>query len=328
MAQTWKHGFPGGPPRRTATRRDLLHRWEQNPIITLTDVPYRSNTVFNGTPVKRDGEYLMLVRVEGQQGYSFFALAHSSDGLHFQVEKEPCMMPAREEPFRTWEEHGIEDPRVTTIDGVHYVMYTACSRYGHRIALARTQDFRAYERIAVVSGPGNKDGVLFPEKVGGRYARLDRPIGNGVGCIWISYSPDMVNWGESEFVCGPRARYWDSFRIGASAPPISTEHGWLEIYHGVKMTAAGPIYRIGALMLAHDDPSRVVGRCLAPLLSPREEYERIGDVGNVVFACGAIVEDDGEVKVYYGAADTAICVASAPLGQIIDSCFQASRLTV
>jgi predicted GH43/DUF377 family glycosyl hydrolase len=215
--------------------RDLLHRWERNPIITLHDVPFRCNTVFNGTPVKLDGEYLMIVRVEGQQGYSFFALARSRDGLHFEVEDEPCMLPATEGPFQLWEENGIEDPRLTRIEGTHYVMYTSVCRYGHRIALAKTDDFHRYERIALVSGPGNKDGVLFPEKFNGLYARMDRPYGNDVGSIWISYSPDLINWGRSQLVFSPRPRYWDSYRIGASAPPILTDRGWLEIYHGVKM---------------------------------------------------------------------------------------------
>jgi predicted GH43/DUF377 family glycosyl hydrolase len=300
---------------------DLLHRWERNPIMTQLDVPYRCNTVFNGTPVKLDGEYFMIVRVEGQQGYSYFALAHSHDGLHWEVRPEPCMVPAESGEFKIWEEHGIEDPRVTTIDGVHYILYTAVGRYGGRIAIAKTDDFKHYERIAVISRPGNKDGVLFPEKINGLYARLDRPIGAGVGSIWVSYSPDLVNWGKSEFCFGPRARFWDSFRIGASAPPILTDRGWLEIYHGVKMTSAGPIYRIGTAMHDLKDPAKIVGRCLAPLLSPREDYERVGDVGNVVFACGAVVEDNGEVKVYYGAADTSICVATGSLEDIIDSCF-------
>jgi len=304
------------------TGRDLLHRWKRNPVLTLDDIPYRCNTVFNGTPVKLNGEYLMIVRVEGQQGYSFFALARSHDGLHFVVEDEPGMLPAAEGPFKIWEENGIEDPRLTTLEGQYYIMYTACSCYGHRIALARTEDFHSYVRIALVSDPGNKDGVLFPEKINGLYARLDRPIGNGVGSVWISYSPDLINWGDSEVVFTPRARYWDSYRIGASAPPIRTDRGWLEIYHGVKMTSAGPIYRIGTVMLDISNPSKVLGRCLAPLLSPREEYERIGDVNNVVFACGAVVEPDGEVKVYYGAADTAICVATAHIDEIVESCFQ------
>ncbi len=301
---------------------DLLRRYEGNPILTLDDMPYRCNTVFNGTPVKVGGEYLTLIRVEGQQGYSFFTLVRSRDGLHLEVEDKPCMLPSRDEPWKVWEEHGIEDPRLTLIDGKYYIMYTAAGRYGHRIALASTEDFHNYERIAMVSGPGNKDGVLFPEKINGLYARLDRPYGNGVGCVWVSYSPDLINWGRSEFCFGPRARYWDSYRVGASAPPILTEHGWLEIYHGTKMTSAGPIYRIGTVMLDRDNPAKVIGRCLPPLLSPREDYERIGDVGNVVFACGAIVEDDGEVKVYYGAADTSICVAMAHMDELIASCLQ------
>jgi len=310
-----------------ATRRtgkDRLHRWERNPIITLLDVPFRCNTVFNGTPVKMDGEYYLILRIEGQEGCSFFALARSHDGLHFEVEPEPCMLPAESEPWKVWEEHGIEDPRLTRIDGTCYVVYTAVGGYGYRIGLARTDDLRHYERVAMISGPGNKDGVLFPEKIGGLYARLDRPFGNGVGSVWVSYSPDLVNWGKSECVFCPRARYWDSYRIGASAPPIRTQRGWLEIYHGVKMTSAGPIYRIGTVMLDLANPARVLGRCLAPLLSPREDYERIGDVGNVVFACGAIVEDDGEVKVYYGAADTAICVATGTLEEIINTTLEDS----
>ncbi len=298
---------------------DLLHRWERNPILTLQDVPYRCNTVFNATPVKVDGEYYLIIRIEGQQGYSFFALARSGDGLHFEMEKQPCMYPATDEPWKTWEENGIEDPRLTVIDGEYYVMYTAVSGYGHYIALAKTEDFHHYERIAVVSEPDNKDGVLFPEKVGGLYAPLDRPLGYGVGAIWISYSPDLKHWGRSEYVCGPRPRYWDQYRIGASAPPIKTDHGWLEIYHGVKMTSCGPIYRIGTILLDRQNPAKVIGRCVEPLLSPRTHYERIGDVGNVCFACGAIVEDDRSVKVYYGAADTSICVALTSLDDLIAS---------
>jgi predicted GH43/DUF377 family glycosyl hydrolase len=305
-------------PRRG--RRDLLHRWERNPIISQRDIPFRINTVFNGSPVKLNGEYLMLLRVEGQQGYSFFALARSGDGFHFTVDSVPCMLPAEHEPWKTWESNGIEDPRITPIDDVYYIVYTAVSDFGHRIALATTKDFQRYERVALISGPSNKDGVLFPEKIDGCYAMFDRPLGKGVGAIWISYSPDLANWGRSECVMTPRARYWDSWRIGASAPPIRTDRGWLEIYHGVKMTVSGPIYRVGTALLDGEDPSRVIGRCLAPVLSPREEYERIGDVRNVVFACGAVVESDGEVKVYYGAADTSICVATCELTELIESC--------
>ena len=302
--------------------RDLLHRWTRNPLLTLEDLPYQCNTIFNGAVVRLDGEYVLLLRVEGQQGYSFFCLARSKDGLHFSADREPWMLPADDGPFKIWEENGIEDPRVTVIDGHYYIMYTAVSRYGYRIALARTDDFESFERVGLVSRPGNKDGVLFPEKINGLYARLDRPIGNDVGSIWVSYSPDLVHWGRSEVVISPRPRFWDAFRIGASVPPIKTERGWLEIYHGLKMTSGGPIYRAGTIMLDLENPAKVVGRCLSPILSPREDYERIGDVGNVVFACSAIVERDGEVKLYYGAADTSICAATCHIDELIESCFE------
>ena len=297
---------------------DILHRFEGNPIITLEDIPFRCNTVFNGTVVKKGEEYFQILRVEGQQGYSVFALAKSKDGLHFAVENKPVMEPARKGPFARYEKRGIEDPRFTTIDGVYYIMYTAYSKYGPRIALAKTEDFFHYERIALVSEPGNKDGILFPEKINGEYVRLDRPIGKGVGSMWVSYSKNLVDWGKSEILMTPRQGMWDSYRIGASVPPIRTRHGWLEIYHGVKMTSAGPIYRIGTVLMDLEQPHKVVARCNKPILSPREDYERIGDVGNVAFACGAVVEDTGEIKVYYGAADTCICVATAEFENLID----------
>lgn len=297
--------------------RDVLHRWEGNPILTLEDMPFPCNSVFNGTPVKLDGEYLILLRVEGQRGYSFFALARSDDGLHFEVEKKPVLFPAEKGLFGIYESRGIEDPRATFLESAYYILYTALSEFSYRIALARTENFRSFERIALVSEPGNKDGVLFPEKINGQYARLDRPIGLGVGSIWISYSNDLKSWGNASVLLPPRRGYWDSYRVGASVPPIRTDQGWLEIYHGTKMTSAGPIYRAGAALLDLKDPSRVVKRCDVPLLSPRDEYERIGDVGNVVFPCGAIVEPDGEIKVYYGAADTCIGVATARLDDLI-----------
>lgn len=303
--------------RRRKLGRDVFHRWEGNPVLTLEDIPFRCNTVFNGTPVKLGREYLLLLRVEGQQGYSFFALAKSWDGFHFEVEEIPVLLPARDGTFGVYEQGGIEDPRATSIDGCYYVMYTAYSKYGPRIALAKTEDFHTFERIALISEPGNKDGVLFPEKIGGRYVRLDRPIGLGVGSIWISYSDDLYAWGDSKVLLSPREGYWDSYRVGASVPPIKTGWGWLEIYHGVQMTSSGPVYRVGTALLDLEDPSKVVARCKVPLLSPREDYERIGDVPNVVFACGAIVEPDGEVKMYYGAADTCLCVATAKLEDII-----------
>ena len=301
---------------------DLLQRWEGNPAITVKDIPFRANTVFNGTPiVTNDGIYLLL-RVEGQHGYSFFALARSKDGFNFTIDERPVMLPAKEGPFAFYEKKGIEDPRVTVIEDTCYVMYTAVGNYGARIALAKTSDYVNYERIALVSEPSNKDRILFPRKINGRYARLDRPIGLGTGSIWVSYSPDLVNWGDSEVVITPRGGYWDDFRVGASVTPIETQQGWLEIYHGVKMTSAGPIYRIGVVLLDLDDPSKVIKRGDQPILSPRENYERIGDIGNVCFACGAVLDDNGDMKIYYGAADTAICIATCRLEHILNEGFE------
>lgn len=303
--------------------RDVIHRWEGNPIISLEDIPFRCNTVFNAAAVKINGEYLLLIRVEGQHGRSVFALARSEDGYRFSVDPHPALKPAKEEPFATYEACGIEDPRITYMDGTYYVMYTAYSDYGPRLALARTDDFAQFERIGLISQPVNKDGTLFPKKIRGRYARLDRPMVGGSGNVWISYSDDLINWGNSAVVMTTRGDHWDCTRIGASAPPIETDQGWLEIYHGVKETSAGPIYRLGVAMLDLEDPTRILGRAAIPILTPREYYERVGDIGNVVFSCGAIVEENtSEVKVYYGAADTCICVGTAKLDALIARCFE------
>ena len=300
--------------------RDVVERWYKNPIITLENVPFPCNTVFNAGCTKFGDQYILLMRVEDMAGRSVFALARSEDGYHFTVDPTPTMEPSTEEPFRSYERRGIEDPRITYCEGAYYIMYTAYSRYGARLALAKTLDFKNYERIALISEPENKDGALFPRKVNGRYARLDRPYGGGTANIWITYSDDLVNWGNSQVVMTTRGGFWDSDRIGASAPPIETEHGWLEIYHGVKNTSAGPLYRMGAVLLDLNDPAKVLCRCAVPILTPREYYERVGDVGNVVFSCGAILEDDGKVKLYYGAADTCICLGFADVNELIDRC--------
>ena len=306
-------------PDNYYTGEDILKRWEGNPAIVIEDIPFRANTVFNGTPIVTDEGVLLLLRVEGQQGYSFFALARSDDGFHFKIDTEPVMMPAKKGQFAKYESRGLEDPRATIIDGICYIMYTAVGKWGSRIALAKTSNFTEYERIAIISEPGNKDGVLFPRKINNLYARLDRPIGHNRGSIWVSYSPDLINWGKSEVVMTPRHGYWDNYRIGASVPPIETKEGWLEIYHGVKMTTAGPIYRIGAAVLDLENPAIVLKRGAIPILSPHAIYERVGDIPNVCFACGAVVENNDKIMVYYGAADTSICVATSTMDKILSA---------
>jgi len=300
--------------------RDVVERWYKNPIITLESVPFPCNTVFNAGSAKLGNEYILLMRVEDLAGRSVFALARSEDGYHFHVEPTPAMVPGTEEPFRSYERRGIEDPRITQMGDEYYIMYTAYSRYGARLALAKTKDFKDFERLGLISQPENKDGALFPRKIKGRYVRLDRPYGGGVGNMWVSYSDDLLHWGDSEICMTTRAGYWDQDRIGACAPPIETEHGWLEIYHGVKNTSGGPIYRMGAVLLDLDNPAKILCRSAVPILTPREYYERVGDIGNVVFSCGAILEDDGKLRIYYGAADTCICIGFANLSDIVDRC--------
>ncbi len=303
-------------------RYDIVRRWEGNPLLTIEDIPFPCNTVFNAASAKYNHEYILLLRIEDLTGRSVFALARSDDGYHFEIEPEPVMTPCKHPGcFKEYEKKGIEDPRITKIDDIYYIMYTAVSMYGPLLALAKTTDFKNFERIALVSEPENKDGVLFGEKINGKYARLDRPVAGGHGNIWISYSDDLITWGNSRCVMTVRDDHWDCWRIGASSQPIKIEDGWLIIYHGVKEASGGPIYRLGAAVLDKNDPSKVVCRSAIPILSPREYYERVGDVNNVVFSCGAILEDDGkQLKIYYGASDTSICVGLANVDELMQFC--------
>jgi predicted GH43/DUF377 family glycosyl hydrolase len=301
-------------------KRDLVDRYDSNPIITAQDIAFPCNTVFNAGAVKHNGFYLLLLRVEGLEGKSALYLAKSKDGFSFNIQEKPLLWPSDEEPFKTYEELGVEDPRITKMGDQYFIFYTAYSQYSPRIALAKTRDFSTFERVGLVSQPTNKDAVLFPKKFGHRFVRLDRPSTSGRQDIWISYSDDLIYWGDSRVVMEVRPGYWDCATIGAGVPPIETEQGWLEIYHGVRVTAAGRLYRLGCALFDLEDPSKLIGRSRPAILSPREDYERTGDVPNVVFTCGAIVEEDGEVKIYYGAADTCICVATASLQDLIDCC--------
>ncbi len=302
----------------------LLRRHSKNPILTAGDFPRPVNSVFNAGATKYDGQYLLLNRVEDLSGSSYLWLARSDDGVHFVPDPAPALLPATKAPFQAVENYSLEDPRITHIDDTYLITYVGYSEYGCVTILARTQDFERYERVAVMTLPDDKDVVLFPEKIDGRYAKLDRPMTRqpSVGDIWISFSPDLHYWGDPRPVMKPQPRKWDEFKVGAGAPPIKTPHGWLEIYHGVRETASGLLYRLGAVLLDLEAPWRVVGRASQAILSPAAPEDFMGNVSNVVFTCGAILEDDGELKVYYGAADHVMCLATAPLKDVIDLCLQ------
>ncbi|MFQ5721047.1 MAG: glycoside hydrolase family 130 protein [Candidatus Aminicenantales bacterium] len=300
-------------------RKDIVERYARNPIITTKDIPIPCNTVFNAAATIYNKEYILLVRVEGVEGKSSLWIARSQDGLKFDIDKKPALVRSNQEPFKTYEKRGLEDPRITKMDDTYYIIYTAYSHYSPRLGLARTKDFKNFERVALISEPVNKDAVIFPKKFKKRYVRYDRPMPTGIA-TWISYSYDLIHWGDSKVVFETRPGYWDADRVGPGAPPIRTKKGWLLIYHGVKNTSAGPIYRLGVALFDLKDPSKLIGRSREPILSPYESYERTGDVPNVVFTTGAILEKSGEVKIYYGAADTCICLGTAHIDDLLALC--------
>ncbi len=295
-----------------------FERYEKNPIIHRDDIPYACNTVFNAAACRHGDEYILVLRVEDLRGHSHLTLARSEDGYRFRVDPRPWVEPSDDPEFGPYEEYGLEDPRITPIGDAYYITYTAFSRHGPRVALARTRDFVEFERIALVTEVPNKDAVLFPATFSGRYAMLDRPGGyHGVpGSIWIQFSPDLRHWGDARVVLGPEPG-WSGSKLGASTPPIRTDRGWLVLYHGVRGTGAGTLYRVGAMLLDADRPERVLGYAPHFIFGPEEPYERTGDVPNVVFPCGIVPEPDGTLKLYYGAADTCIGLAEARLGDIL-----------
>lgn len=298
--------------------RDIVHRYHGNPLIGIDDLPFRCSDIWNAGVVRFGGEYLLLLTVETLEGLGCIYLAHGTGGKQFIIEPKPFMSLSEHGPFFQYERFGIRDPRITEIDGIYYITYVANSESGQRIGLACTTDFRSVERIGLVSEPDSKSGALFGRKFENRYAMLERPSAGG--SIWITYSNDLTYWGGSTIIMTPRSGYWDSSRIGAAGPPIEIEEGWLLIYYGEKVTSAGPLVRLGAAVLDRDNPSRVIYRSNIPILSPREKYERIGDVGNVVFSCGALLEKDGVVNIYYGASDSCICFGTCTIDDILTIC--------
>jgi predicted GH43/DUF377 family glycosyl hydrolase len=308
--------------RKTKT---LVRRYAGNPILTADDVPYSSHSIFNAAATVYRGRTVLLFRNENEAGLSSMGLAWSEDGLHFTVEPKPVMLPGDPSPFQRWEQHGISDPRITRIGNVYYITYTGYSDLGVHPLLARTKDFKTFERIALLSLPDNRNVVLFPEKIKGQYVRLDRPMSEsnrGNNGIWMSTSPDLIHWGHPDYLFGPRCCHWDCLKVGPGAPPIKTPRGWLEIYHGVRNFSAVH-YRLGCALLDLENPAKVLGRAIPYILSPDSPHERVGDVGNVTFINGAILEKDGQtLRLYYAGADTCLCLAYANLDELVNLCLE------
>ena len=300
--------------------RELLQRFEGNPIITANDFPKMVNAVFNPGATVFEGRTLLLLRVEHRTGLSSFAVALSDDGLtNWEIDPERGLTPDTDLVEERW---GIEDPRITLIGDEYYVVYVGYSAFGPLVSLAKTRDFITWERCGVLQSPEDKDAALFPVTFDGKWALLHRPVTAvpGLGAhIWLSYSPDLHFWGDSRVLLpARRGGWWDANKVGLGPPPLLTDHGWLVCYHGVRVTASGSIYRLGLALLDRDDPSQMLTRGNEWIFGPQAEYEQSGDVPDVVFPCGWILRDDGDtLHIYYGAADSVVCVATASLDQLL-----------
>jgi len=300
---------------------ELFIRHKQNPILTAADWPYPINSVFNaGATLLTDGTTLLLCRVEDRRGLSHFCAARSANGIDgWQIDPRPTLSPDPQNfPEELW---GIEDPRITFVEELnkYVVIYTAFTRDGPGVALALTEDFRAFERSGVIMPPDDKDAAFFPKRIDGKWAMIHRPVSAARAHMWISYSPDLKNWGKHILMMNARkGAWWDANKIGLSPPPIETPEGWLVIYHGVKQSCAGCIYRLGLALFDLEKPEILIKRGDEWIFAPQEPYELNGDVGRVVFPGGYTMGPDGDtINLYYGAADTCIALATGSIKEML-----------
>lgn len=289
----------------------LVWRYPANPILGRRQIPC-AQAVYNSAVVEFGDRYAGIFRADHMDGLPDLHAGWSSDGIRWEIEGEPLAFD-----FAGCEERKASygyDPRVTRIGDDFFIAW--CSEYhGPTIGLARTADFRSFERMENAFLPNNRNGVLFPRKIGGRYAMLSRPSDGGhtpFGEIFYSESPDLRFWGNHRFVMRPGDLWWESVKIGSGAVPIETAEGWLLFYHGVRSTCNGMVYSMGAALLDLDRPWRVIARIRGPILMPEREYEITGFVPNVVFPCAALHDEPtGRLAIYYGAADTHVALAFA-----------------
>ena len=316
----------------TSPSGELFRRHPANPVLTAADWPTVVNAVFNPAAVVVDGVTVLLARVEARTGISHLTVARSSNGVDaWTVDREPLLAPidGREE-----EQWGFEDARAVWVEELDRYVIT-CTAYGPAgpaVFLATTRDFESVERIGIAIAPEDKNAALLPERVGGQWILLHRPTSRFAASragISLSRSSDLRSWNPPEVVMQPReGAWWDSLRIGIGPPVLKTEHGWLLVYHGVKETVTGGIYRAGLALLDLDEPSRVLRRTDSWVLTPTEPYERAGDVPNAIFPCGLIHDaETDELRLYYGASDTTICLATARMQDVLDTVLAAPAAT-
>jgi beta-1,2-mannobiose phosphorylase / 1,2-beta-oligomannan phosphorylase len=314
--------------------RELFDRHPANPILTAEDWPYPINAAFNPAAAQLNGTTVLLARVEDLTGLSHLSVARSSNGIDgWTIDPEPLLSPADGIESEQW---GFEDARVVFVPELERWVIT-CTVYGPAgpaVFLATTEDFRSVERHGIVQEPEDKNAALLPHRVDGKWILFHRPMTQfgsprPNGAIHLSRSADLVDWGAPEPVLLPRTgAWWDASRIGIGPPLLRTEHGWLLIYHGVKDTVSGSVYRVGLALLDLEEPTRILRRLPNWIFGPLTAYEREGDVPNVVFPCGSVHDEaTDEIRLYYGAADTSICLATARLGDLLEAVLSAPAET-
>jgi predicted GH43/DUF377 family glycosyl hydrolase len=301
-------------------KKRLLEKYENNPVITPSMMPEEVLYTFNPGAIKHGDEYIIISDVTTLDDIHRFWILRSKDGYNFTPDPAPANWPA---PDPTHPEVCTYDPRITKMGDEYIILYASdLSQNDVRVGIVKTKDFNSFERVSIASELGNRNGALFPEKIDDLYVRFDRPFGSELSpCyMWVSYSPDLVFWGKSRPMTYKGKPFQDGFKMGAGAVPIKTDRGWLEIYHTVSETCNGFVYRLKAMLLDLDEPSKIIGYTKDFILWPEHDYEMKGRVMNVVFTCNAILEDDGTIKIYYGAADTNIGLATGRLDEILEAC--------
>lgn len=305
----------------------ILKRHACNPLIDIKDYPGTAQ-LYNPSPVLFNDETILLVSVvehAATEGYGRDVgqtrIARSKDGIHFELGKENFIQKQSEEyPYPLF--HHFIDNRVTKIDDWYYIVTPVMvHNFDSPVGmLGRTRDFTTYERIDIITQPKNRGASIFPEKINGKYYKLDRPGGGdgGNGDIWISSSPDLIHWGCFKPVIGAGYRFWNVQKIGPT-PPIKTDKGWLDIIHGVFSPAGGTYYYIGAILLDLEQPWKVIGKTNSYLMMPEMPYEQHGNCDNTLFPCGAVTKGD-ELWLYYGACDHTINLAIGSVNEIVNAC--------
>jgi predicted GH43/DUF377 family glycosyl hydrolase len=244
---------------------------------------------------------------------SHFRVATTQDGRHFTLGSQPALTGSGR-----YESYGVEDPRVVRLENIYYISYTGVSALGVVACLARTKDFRDFEKLGVIFGPDNKDIAIFPEKIGGRYYTLHRPAVKHLGplAIWLASSDNLTDWGQHQAIIAPRPGKWDSERVGAGASPLRTSEGWLNLYHASDEKTR---YCIGALLLDLEEPWKVLARSQEPILIPETPYEREGFLPDIIFHNGLIQTDNDTLHIFYGGGDALTCGCTTSISDILNT---------